>query len=37
LGFFDYSILKSGKKKALTRELEPVEIINLPFYRNDKT
>jgi len=37
LGFYDYSILKSGKKKALTRELEPVEIINLPFYRNDKT
>jgi glycine cleavage system aminomethyltransferase T len=37
LGFFDYSILKSGKKKSLTRELEPVEIINLPFYRNDKT
>jgi len=24
------------KKKALTRELEPVEIISLPFYRNDK-
>jgi glycine cleavage system aminomethyltransferase T len=36
LGFYDYSILKSGKKKALTRELEPVEIISLPFYRNDK-
>jgi len=36
LGFCDYSILKSGKKKALTRELEPVEIISLPFYRNDK-
>jgi glycine cleavage system aminomethyltransferase T len=36
LGFCDYSILKSGKKKALTRELEPVELISLPFYRNDK-
>ena len=36
LGFYDYSMLKSGKKKALTRELEPVEIISLPFYRNDK-
>lgn len=36
LGFFDCRILNSGKKKTLTRELEPVEIISLPFYRNDK-
>lgn len=35
-GFCDRSVLNSGKKKALTRELEPVEVINLPFYRNDK-
>lgn len=36
LGFYDYA-MASDKKKALTRELEPVEIMKLPFYRNDKS
>ena len=35
LGFCDTEQAHS-KKKALTRELEPVEIMKLPFYRNDK-
>jgi aminomethyltransferase len=35
LGFYDAAMAKD-KKKALTRELEPVEIMKLPFYRNDK-
>jgi glycine cleavage system aminomethyltransferase T len=35
LGFYDAAIAQD-KKKALTRELEPVEIMKLPFYRNDK-
>ena len=36
LGFYDYE-LAHDKKKALTLELEPVEIMKLPFYRNDKS
>ncbi len=35
LGFYD-AAMTHDKKKALTRELEPVEIMKLPFYRNDK-